>query len=203
MRKYRIYILPATFVLWFLLFRFHVSLLNVFLAAIQGVAAYVLVGSCCESAPTENPCGEQPPGPENLDDLLDYIKGQLNVLKDTSAEIEIQGICKNVSELKRLVDVHPEHTGNVHLNRFMSLYKEYSDILADYLPLQNIAVPSESADRVQALCLERFRMLRSASAAILNRFYRMNSWNLEAENKALDQILARLEDEKTHFSITN
>ena len=203
MRKYLIYIVPATFIAWFLLFHFQISLLNVILAAIQGAAAYVLVGSCCESAPTEDSCGETALEPESLDELLDFIKGQLNVLKDTPAVIEIQAIYKNVSELKRLVDGHPEHTGNVHLKRFMSLYKEYSDILADYLPLQNKATPSESADRVQALCLERFRMLLSASAAILDRFYRMNSWNLEAENKALDQILTPLEDEKRRFSITN
>lgn len=197
MSKYRIYILPITFFFWFLVFGFEVNALNILLAGIAGVAAYALVGSL-EKAERASGVGgalEMGDAPDELDNLLALIDEQAERLHDTPIEGEILGVRENLAEIHRSIQSHPEQAKNNYLRRFASLYVRYSNgLTSDYLSLNRMSAPAGNLAKTQELYLERFRLLRSASEAILNDIYRTQAWGLAAENKALEQVFAPLEN---------
>ena len=192
MSKYRIYCFPAAFFLWFLILGFDVNIFNVVLAGISGAALYVLAGSFSGVEARKTRMAEATP--EDLNGLLVLIDEQARHLHGTSIEPEVLGIRDNLTEIERTIHVHPEQADNSYLRRFIHLYVQYSNGLAsDYLSISRMSAPASNLAKTQELYLKRFRLLRSVSEAILNDIYRTQAWGLEAENKALEQVFAPLE----------
>lgn len=145
MSKYRIYSLPLTFFLWFLVFGFKVNLLNILLAGIANIAAYVLAGSLGKAEEASGTDGTLETGdaPDELGHLLALIGEQAERLRNTPIEGEILGIRENLAEILRSIRSHPEQAKSNYLRRFSSLYVRYSNgLTSDYLSLNRMTAPN-------------------------------------------------------------
>lgn len=190
MKSRRIYWISIVFIIWFLILRFRVNLPNLLLCFIASRCVYYLSGVKSASNKTKPQTTDSS---ENLDATIALIEGQISMLKSTKLEPSVVMIRDNLQKIKAVLQSDPALAQNTYLRRFCALYAEYSKgLVAEYLTLAKVAVPSVNITITMQLYIDRFEQLQSITRDILDDIYGSRTMDMIAENKALEQVFAPL-----------
>lgn len=201
MNTKRAYCIPAVFVFWFLVLKFRVNVVNLVLCTIASAAMYYAISSISaarEYAPVQGPCSDT-----ELDSVIELVQMQAAAIRGTALEKPLAGMLDCLSKIQCALQDDPSRCQNTYLRRFCSLYAEYSKgLISEYLSLSAISQPVDNIDKIRRLYEDRFVRLKSVTEKILNDIYGRKTMDLEAENRALEQVFAPLEQESEFCAST-
>lgn len=197
----RVYCFPAVFIIWFIVLKFRVNIANLILCTIASAATYYALGSIITTR--EECAGQCQCSDTELDSVIELAQTQVAAICGTAIEEPLVGMLDHLRKIQCALQDDPSRCQNTYLRRFCSLYAEYSKgLISEYLSLSAISHPVDNIGKIRRLYEDRFARLKSVTEKILNDIYGRKTIDLEAENRALEQVFAPLEQENELCALT-
>ena len=127
------------------------------------------------------------------DRLIRQTKEQVNALHATPIEASLKTLNVNLCNIRNAISENPDRADNTYVRHFLALYREYINDLSDYAACTKIPNAGNNIKKLLLLTEERFGTLASLSKTLLDEIYKRDVLVLSANNTALKQAFAPLE----------